>query len=161
MFRKENGVTLVALVITIIVLLILAGVTISMVLGDDGIISQASDATVAQAVGNVKDAVNISLAAMRTEDVAYDAGVLGDDATDPRGASAATTAPGRLIAELEKAGYNGKVTTSGTDGVKVSVDNVNGLDHVKVTVSYNTTTGNYSAIFVGYETASSATGTTY
>ena len=41
---KEKGITLVALVITIIVLLILAGVTISMVVGDNGIITKAQEA---------------------------------------------------------------------------------------------------------------------
>ena len=41
---KQKGITLIALVITIIVLLILAGVTISMVLGDEGIIAQAQEA---------------------------------------------------------------------------------------------------------------------
>ena len=37
----EKGITLIALVVTIVVLLILAGVTITMVLGEDGIIAQA------------------------------------------------------------------------------------------------------------------------
>ena len=44
MKRKNDGITLVALVITIIVLIILAGVTISMVVGDDGIITKAKEA---------------------------------------------------------------------------------------------------------------------
>ena len=44
MNKKENGITLVALVITIIVLLILAGVTISMVIGNNGILTQANTA---------------------------------------------------------------------------------------------------------------------
>lgn len=44
MFKKEKGITLVALVITIIVLLILAGVTISLVVGDNGVINKAQDA---------------------------------------------------------------------------------------------------------------------
>ena len=35
--KREKGITLVALVITIIVLLILAGVTLAMVMGDSGI----------------------------------------------------------------------------------------------------------------------------
>jgi flagellar basal body-associated protein FliL len=43
-YTSEKGITLIALVITIIVLLILAGVTISMVLGDNGIIHQAEHA---------------------------------------------------------------------------------------------------------------------
>lgn len=38
---KEKGITLVALVVTIIVLLILAGVTISLVVGQNGIINRA------------------------------------------------------------------------------------------------------------------------
>ena len=41
---KERGITLVALVVTIIVLLILAGVTITSLLGDNGIISKAQQA---------------------------------------------------------------------------------------------------------------------
>ena len=42
--RKERGITLIALVITIIVLLILAGVSISMLTGDNGILTQAQNA---------------------------------------------------------------------------------------------------------------------
>ena len=44
MFKQERGITLVALVITIVVLLILAGVSISMVLGQNGIVTKAQDA---------------------------------------------------------------------------------------------------------------------
>ena len=42
--KKERGITLIALVITIIVLLILAGVSIAMVTGDNGILTQAAKA---------------------------------------------------------------------------------------------------------------------
>ena len=42
--RKERGITLIALVITIIVLLILAGVAISMLSGENGILKQAASA---------------------------------------------------------------------------------------------------------------------
>ena len=41
---KNNGITLIALVITIIVLLILAGVSIAMLTGDNGILTQAQNA---------------------------------------------------------------------------------------------------------------------
>ena len=44
MLRENKGVTLVALVITIIVLLILAGVSISMVVGDNGVLTQSTNA---------------------------------------------------------------------------------------------------------------------
>ena len=43
--KKEKGITLVALVVTIIVLLILAGVTISFSLGEDGIFKKAKEGT--------------------------------------------------------------------------------------------------------------------
>jgi len=39
--KKNKGITLIALVLTIIVLLILAGVTIATLTGDNGILSQA------------------------------------------------------------------------------------------------------------------------
>ena len=42
--RKERGITLIALVITIILLLILAGVSIAMLTGDNGILTQAQNA---------------------------------------------------------------------------------------------------------------------
>ena len=41
---SKKGITLVALVITIIVLLILAGVTITILMGDNGIITKAQQA---------------------------------------------------------------------------------------------------------------------
>ena len=43
--REEKGITLVALVVTIIVLIILAGVTLNIVLDQDGIINKAQQAT--------------------------------------------------------------------------------------------------------------------
>ena len=43
--KQKKGVTLIALVITIIVLLILAGVSISLVVGDSGVFSEADQAT--------------------------------------------------------------------------------------------------------------------
>lgn len=39
--KNEKGITLIALVITIIVLIILAGITIAAVIGDNGIITKA------------------------------------------------------------------------------------------------------------------------
>ena len=43
-YNNENGITLIALVITIIVLLVLAGVSISMLTGQNGILTQAQNA---------------------------------------------------------------------------------------------------------------------
>ena len=50
MFKSQKGITLVALAVTIVVLLILAGVTIAFVLSDDGVIQSAQEATTANDV---------------------------------------------------------------------------------------------------------------
>ena len=44
MLKNKKGITLVALVVTIVVLLILAGVSINLVLGNNGIIVKAREA---------------------------------------------------------------------------------------------------------------------
>jgi len=54
---NDNGVTLIALVITIIILLILATVSITMLFGNDGIITRAQDAQRMQDLGEIRDAV--------------------------------------------------------------------------------------------------------
>ena len=42
--RKQRGITLIALVVTIVVLLILAGVSINILFGDSGLIKRSQDA---------------------------------------------------------------------------------------------------------------------
>ena len=61
MFRGQKGITLVALVITIIVLLILAGVTIAALSGDNGILTNASKSQQENAIGNAKDLVSMAI----------------------------------------------------------------------------------------------------
>lgn len=65
--KNNNGITLIALVITIIVLLILAGVAIAMLSGDNGILTRASDSKVANEIGAKKDEVNMAAAEAITE----------------------------------------------------------------------------------------------
>ncbi len=55
MFKSKKGITLVALVVTIVVLLILAGVSINLVLGDNGIITKAKDAETKSAEAREND----------------------------------------------------------------------------------------------------------
>ena len=57
--KGNKGITLIALVITIIVLLILAAVSIAMLSGDNSILNRSSQAKVANALGAAKDEVNI------------------------------------------------------------------------------------------------------
>ena len=57
--RREKGITLIALVITIIVLLILAGVTIATLTGDNGILKKSNDAKEETRGASVEEAVEL------------------------------------------------------------------------------------------------------
>lgn len=57
---SNYGITLIALVVTIIVLLILAGITITTVLGDNGVIELAKQAKKETVVATVKEAIDIA-----------------------------------------------------------------------------------------------------
>ena len=57
--RKEKGITLIALVVTIVVLLILAGVSISMLTGENGIITQANNAKLQNEFGEVTEGMTL------------------------------------------------------------------------------------------------------
>ena len=54
----QNGITLIALVISIIVMLILAGVSLNATIGDNGIITQAQNATIIQSCADLQDFLN-------------------------------------------------------------------------------------------------------
>ena len=54
-FKNSNGITLIALVISIIVMLILAGVSLNATIGDNGIITQAQNAKYIQSVSVLEE----------------------------------------------------------------------------------------------------------
>lgn len=60
--RNERGITLIALVVTIVVLLILAGVTITYALGNNGIFGTAKKAEVGSIKATFSDAVSTTQA---------------------------------------------------------------------------------------------------
>ena len=66
--KYERGITLIALVITIIVLLILAGVSIAMLTGDNGILTQGNNAKIETAVGAVKEQLRLLQIEKRIEE---------------------------------------------------------------------------------------------
>ena len=66
--KQEKGITLIALVITIVVLLILAGVSISLVLNNNGVISKAKDAKYSTEKGQAQDEVNLAINYLQIED---------------------------------------------------------------------------------------------
>ena len=59
MLKNKKGITLIALVVTIVVLLILAGVTISLLLDENGIIAKSKDARAETRVSQIEDEVGM------------------------------------------------------------------------------------------------------
>ena len=66
--KQEEGITLIALVVTIVVLLILAGVSISLVLNNNGVISKAKDSKNSTERGQAQDEVNLAINYLQIED---------------------------------------------------------------------------------------------
>ncbi len=65
-FKKQNGITLVALVVTIIVLLILAGVSLSLVAGENGILKRATNAADANEIATAKEQAGLLISDLVT-----------------------------------------------------------------------------------------------
>ena len=95
--NKSKGITLIALVITIIVLLILAGVTIATLTGENGILTKATTAKEQTVIGQEKEAISLAYTACKAED-------MEDVVTNTE-----------LQTELEKGQNNVQVTMSGDD----------------------------------------------
>ena len=99
--KEQKGITLIALVITIIVLLILAGVSIAMLTGNNGILTKANTSKTETTKAEVAERINMELNAVYAD-------VLSGDITDFTKISAA---------DLKKINDNlaGKATAAATD----------------------------------------------
>ena len=64
---NEKGITLVSLVITIIVMLILAGVSLNMVMGDNSVLAQAQKAVFASKISSYREAFDLKVGGMLDE----------------------------------------------------------------------------------------------
>ena len=62
-----KGITLIALVVTIIVLIILAGISINLILGDNGIITKAGEAQKAQEKAEIIENLQLEITAKEAE----------------------------------------------------------------------------------------------
>ena len=60
--NKQRGITLIALVVTIIVLIVLAGVSIAMIIGDNGILTRATEASKQSETASVKEQAQLDIA---------------------------------------------------------------------------------------------------
>lgn len=93
---KEKGITLIALVVTIVVLLILAGVSISLILDENGVIQKAKDAKTATIIDKEREQVDLAYSSVKIEKLG--------ESDDP------TVSAQELQDELDKTIGTGKIT---------------------------------------------------
>ena len=142
MKRNERGVTLIALVVTIVVLLILAGTAIAMLSGDDGIMTNAQRAQAANTEGEVREKIKLAYSALKTEidvnsavDTAYNA----TSATEiPKLFQLVLDEMGLTTADvntniLAKSGY---IVTYAASGEQIDTDGDNAVDTAVPTIYF-------------------------
>ena len=121
--KQKNGITLIALVITIIVLLILAGVSIAMLTGQNGILTQAQNAKTTTADKSAEEKIKLAVMAARAQsEGALDADKLGTEITNHYGGTATKTGTGFPV----NATVDGKSFTIDGDGNVTSTGSGNG-----------------------------------
>ena len=108
MFKEQKGVTLIALVITIIVLLILAGVSIAFLPGENGIITKSTTASAETNIAGAKETAATDVAAKYADYMEY---------------KYATSNPGAASTFTEWLGTS-KLTSTDTSKYTVSEDSV-------------------------------------
>jgi len=97
--KKNKGITLVALVVTIVVLLILAGVSINLVLGNNGIIAKAKDAKTKSAEASQNDLIGMNELAQQLEEQINGSTGSGSGNGGAGGSGAGTKVPAEATAE--------------------------------------------------------------
>lgn len=159
MMKNQKGITLIALVITIIVLLILAGVSIAMLTGDNGILTQTNKAKYTQIEGQVKEEINLAIQAakMFAEEKAVStstgwlaSGNIGTSSTANNSGTAPETIIGQMREDLTtEKGYTnieagtGKVTiTYDTDSYSSATNYADAKIVAEIGISNNTFTVN-------------------
>ena len=70
--EKNTGITLIALIVTVIVLLILAGVTIATLTGDSGIISKADEAKISTELARYKEELDLYIVEKYNENTKFE-----------------------------------------------------------------------------------------
>ena len=63
--KNKKGITLISLIITIIVMLILAGITINLTISEDGVISKVDDSKIAQEIAIEKENIQLAISAVK------------------------------------------------------------------------------------------------
>ena len=147
-FKSTKGITLIALVVTIIILLILAGVSIAMLTGNNGILSQAGRAK--KETNDAADREMLQLAVMSSfgTDGKIDINKLKTEVEEIGGEISGTTFPvtiskGNISLEVQEDGKYTEIGTvpqieyqlAKTDGTKIQESETLAEDSIKLKIS--------------------------
>ena len=124
--KNQRGITLIALVVTIVVLLILAGTSIAMLSGETGIISNAQRAKIGNKEGEVISRMNFAYDTVKTQ-VVVDSSLGTKDAEGNYYDASSETNMKKfetlVLTELgiTKSGDNGYTVNTDTSGKKITI----------------------------------------
>lgn len=130
--RSQKGITLVALVVTIIVLLILAGVTMALVLGNDGIFGKANTAKDETAKSDFLSSVKLSMLNIKVNAYGNEAVAYPTTLKDMLDA---------IVVDLHKGDYTNAAVVDETAGTIKNGEST----EVIVTIEKDQTSGNFNA----------------
>ena len=125
---SNSAITLIALIITIIVLLILAGVTLSMVMGESGIFSKANNAGEQTKISNAKEIIRMQVLENELNKKTKDANAKSDEDLQVN-----------VETKLTEEGYkieNGKITIGSTEiNIAEEIANASSGEINKITIA--------------------------
>ena len=133
---QSTGITLIALVITIIIMLILAGVVIASVVGDNGIIAKAKQAKIDTEVAGAEESIDLMLVEWQikkeTEEITFESFL--QEKKDQGDIDNYSKNKG--IYEVEKDGYTVVLTEDGRKATLLSMLGENPSEHYGDTINY-------------------------
>ena len=113
--NQSKGITLIALIITIIILLILAGVTITMLTGDNGILKQATNARETNTKAELEEQVKLAVMASKVNDTAsINLETLENEINKIDGTTITKSTDDKLPWTVKKESYEVTITADGT-----------------------------------------------
>ena len=130
--KSKKGITLIALVITIIILILLAGVTIGILGGENGIINKAKESKRIQKIAEIKEKIGLELMSAETD----------------------ATLRGETLELAQRDDIASKYGTVDGDILTTTEDNYE-IDLKEIYNSTLSTSGSYTSLKQAYETASS------
>ena len=160
LLSKPKGITLIALVVTIVVLLILAGITINLLFSNGGIFDVANQAKIEHEIGALKDRINNVIADWYI-DKGVDSTTTSDDLWDKMVDADIIDNPDEDVAGPEKEGENDRYELTTNEGYiveiiispdgNVSIGDIEKGDNLLPKIGEITSTSNSNSIHIEVE----------